>query len=422
MRWRDGERNRARRFWTFEAASRFDRHVKDLKAAGELHLLDAQPRGMITLVDYAHEVWWPDYAELNLTDEGRANYSVQLDLRIIPRWGDTPLRDLQPGPIEAWVTQLRKQGVGDPTILKTLTVFRSILKRAERDGEIERNPIPLVAKPKQQVKRAPRPIAPYLVERIRALLLDPPERRDRRGRRLPTRAGARCEHRDATLVSLLAYAGPRPESEALPMTFGQIGRRTLTFRATKGGTVVERETRLLEPLARDLRDWRRQCPRSGDDDLVFPVVSGGGGRARTGTTGASGSSSRPRWRSGSPDDTIPRDLRGSFASLLIFEGLNVARGGAGARPLAGDVPALLRARVQGVRPGPPAPGGGRHPRGARSRSPPESYPLSTRTRPMLPPERHRADVESGAVQAVRVKPSAGLEPATPSLPWKCSTS
>jgi hypothetical protein len=24
-----------------------------------------------------------------------------------------------------------------------------------------------------------------------------------------------------------------------------------------------------------------------------------------------------------PDDTIPRDLRGSFASLLIFEGLNV---------------------------------------------------------------------------------------------------
>ena len=26
---------------------------------------------------------------------------------------------------------------------------------------------------------------------------------------------------------------------------------------------------------------------------------------------------------GLPDDTIPRDLRGSFASLLIFEGLNV---------------------------------------------------------------------------------------------------
>jgi len=363
VRWRDGERNRARRFWTFDAASRFDRRVKDLKAAGELHLLDAQPRGMITLVDYAHEVWWPDYAELNLTDEGRANYGVQLDLRIIPRWGATPLRDLQPGPIEAWVTQLRKQGVGDPTILKTLTVIRSILKRAERDGEIERNPIPLVAKPKQQVKRAPRPIAPYLVERIRALLLDPPERRDRRGRRLPTRPEP-LRLRDATLVSLLAYAGPRPESEALPMTFGQIGQRTLTFRATKGGTVVERETRLLEPLARDLRQWRRQCPRSGDDDLVFPAAEGGEWSG----------SDWDNWRDriykpaalevGLPDDTIPRDLRGSFASLLIFEGLNVLE----VAPELGHSPATcLRyyERVfKEVRPVPPPPRGGRHPRGA----------------------------------------------------------
>ena len=131
---------------------KFDRRVKDLKAAGELHLLDEEPRGTITLRDYVYEVWWPDYAEVNLTDEGRDNYSVQLDLRIIPKWGDHQLRHLRPGPIEAWVSKLRKQGVGDPTIIKTLTVFRSILKRAERDEEIDRNPIPLVAKPKQHVR------------------------------------------------------------------------------------------------------------------------------------------------------------------------------------------------------------------------------------------------------------------------------
>jgi hypothetical protein len=47
-------------------------------------------------------------------------------------------------------------GVGDATILKTLTVFRAILKRAERDREIDRNPIPLVAKPKHAPKRARR--------------------------------------------------------------------------------------------------------------------------------------------------------------------------------------------------------------------------------------------------------------------------
>ena len=45
-----------------------------------------------------------------------------------------------------------RQSYGDIfaiTCIKTLTVFRSILKRAERDEEIDRNPIPLVAKPRQ---------------------------------------------------------------------------------------------------------------------------------------------------------------------------------------------------------------------------------------------------------------------------------
>ena len=45
------------------------------------------------------------------------------------------------------MSQLRKNGVGDATILKTLSVFRAILKRGERDREIDRNPIALVAKP-----------------------------------------------------------------------------------------------------------------------------------------------------------------------------------------------------------------------------------------------------------------------------------
>jgi hypothetical protein len=43
---------------------------------------------------------------------------------------------------------------------------------------------------------------------------------------------------DATMVSLLAYAGPRPEPEALPLTFEQVGRRTISFRATKSGVEV----------------------------------------------------------------------------------------------------------------------------------------------------------------------------------------
>jgi site-specific recombinase XerD len=317
VRWLHEGVHHARRFATAAAAEKFDRKVKDLKAAGELHLLDEQPRGTITLRDYVYEVWWPDYAEVNLTDEGRHNYSVQLDLRIIPKWGDHQLRHLRPGPIETWVAKLRKEGVGDPTILKTLTVFRSVLKRAERDEEIDRNPIPLVAKPKQQRTREPQPIAPYHVELIRQRVLDPTPRRDTRGRRHARRREL-DRRRDATLVSLLAYSGPRPESEALPLQWWQIGERTINYRATKGGRVKPRHTKLLAPLGRDLAEFRIRCGRPAEDELVFGTWSGDGW---------------DNWRErifqpaaqdvGLTADTIPRDLRGSFASLLIFEGLNV---------------------------------------------------------------------------------------------------
>src|SRR3954454_7159277 len=109
---------------------------------------------------------------------------------------------------------------------------------------------------------------------------------------------------------------------AVPERVDQIGRRTITFRATKSGAVVERETRLLEPLARDLRRWRLRCPPA-DEDLVFPSASG---QRWTG-------SDWDNWRErifkptaiavGMPRDTRPRDLRGSFASLLIYEGVDV---------------------------------------------------------------------------------------------------
>jgi site-specific recombinase XerC len=322
VRWRDRGQNRARRFQSKDAADRFDRKVKDLKAAGELHLLDEKPRGEITLARYAREVWWPEYAEVYLDPETRMNYSTQLDLRIVPRWGKHSLRDLRSGPIEAWAGDLRRGGVGDPTIIKTLTVLRSILKRAVKDEEIERNPVVDVAKPRQAREREPRPVAPIYVELLRAQLLDPGERLDSRGWRIPERDGL-TRLQDATLVSVLAYSGPRPESEALPMRWEQIRDRTIVFRATKSGKVVERTPRLLRPLARDLATYRLASPRAGDEDLVFGDVDGGRWHGHD----------WDNWRDrifrpaceaiGLPWETRPRDLRGSFASLLIYEGLNV---------------------------------------------------------------------------------------------------
>ena len=48
---------------------------------------------------------------------------------------------------------MRADGVGDPTMLKTLTVLQAILKRAVIDGELRANPVAAVSKPRQRRAR-----------------------------------------------------------------------------------------------------------------------------------------------------------------------------------------------------------------------------------------------------------------------------
>jgi integrase len=125
---------------------------------------------------------------------------------------------------------------------------------------------------------------------------------------------------DATLVSLLAYAGLRPESEAVSLKWGQVGQRTLRIYASKTGR--ERHVRLLAPLAEDLAAWRTACGSPSEGTLVCP---------RDG-----GPWDQDAWRNwlrrvyrpaainaGLEKTTRPRDLRGSFASLLVWEGQTV---------------------------------------------------------------------------------------------------
>ena len=58
---------------------------------------------------------------------------------------------------------------------------------------------------------------------------------------------AASEPRDATLISVLAYAGLRPQ-EALALRWRDVGERTLMVNAQKTGQ--RRNVRLLAPLRR----------------------------------------------------------------------------------------------------------------------------------------------------------------------------
>ena len=108
------------------------------------------------------------------------------------------------------------------SIRKVLSLVQGVLGRAVVLGRIRANPVVPIRKPVQGRRRAVRPLTPTKVERLRRLM--------------PT-------DQDATLVSVLAYAGLRP-GEALALTWADVGERTiLVERSVALGEVKETKTR-----------------------------------------------------------------------------------------------------------------------------------------------------------------------------------
>lgn len=330
VRWRQGGRQRARRFnpkklggrqAARDAAKAFDAHLSVQAALGDVGLV---VRGTETLGEYAQQ-WWERYARLRLAESTLPVYATQLDLRIFPKWAGWQLREITPAAIEEWIAEMTAEGVGDPTILKTLTVMQAMFKRAIVDEKVERNPVELAAKPRQGRTREPKPIAPLYVERMRAYLL------------------AKDRPADALLVCLLAYAGLRPESEAITLEWPQIRKRTILVRASKKHG-AERTVRILEPLGEDIAAYRSSTGALQLIGPVFPRARGWSGddwdnwrervfRPAAVAAGLPADVARVRRRKnakGQPVETKykttsvrPRDLRGSLASLLIWEGQSI---------------------------------------------------------------------------------------------------
>jgi integrase len=306
VRWREGSVQRSRDFARKSDAEAFDLEVRRRAQVGDLGMLEA---GKQKLADLARE-WWETYAEPNLARKTLVMYASLWDRYVLPRLGGFELRRLTPAVIESFQAELRREGVGEPTILKTLTLLQGMLQRAVVWGRIPSNPVAPIRKPAQKRTRTVKPIAPPTVEEIRRRFL------------------ARRRLRDATLVSVLAYAGLRP-GEALALLWGDIGERTiLVDRAVALGDVKgtktgkRRSVRLLAPLAADLAEWRLASRRPGQTTLVFPRKDG---RVWT-------DEDWRNWRQRvfAPVATAvgldrfrPYDLRHSFVSLLFAEGRTV---------------------------------------------------------------------------------------------------
>jgi len=324
------------------------------------------------LFDYASQ-WWVEYAAPTLASGTLSSYAVQLDLRILPELGGYKLRDITPGVVQRFLAGLTKAGVGDASVIKTAAVLQSVMRKAILDEHIEYNPVAVVRKPKQQRKREPLKIPPETVELIRSKL----------------------NLRDAALVSLLAYTGVRPESEGVTLTWDQIGDKSIRIDASKTGRT--RYIKLLAPLADDLAEWKAMAEPIG---LVFPTSLGG----------AWSTDDWKNWRrrvwnpaaeAAGLEGSRPRDLRGTFASLLIWSGMNILE----AAEQLGDT----KETCLGVYAGLIAE------YDQRNRMPAEDAIWAARSK--VRPQ----SVLKMTGPAENPEPTPGLEPGTPSLRVKCST-
>ena len=307
VRWRDEQgRNRSKVLGRKRDAEAFDAEVRRLKRTRELGHLDA---GKQTLAEFGEE-WWRLHAGPNLAATTRETYAAMWDTHVLPRLGGLSLRALDGERLREFRADLEADGVGPASVRKTLTLLHGVLQRAVEWGRIPSNPASMVRKPAPKRQLAISPLPPAVVERLRAQLLQ-------RG----------CQ-RDATLVSVLAYAGLRP-GEALALSWRHVGRNALLVDGavslgeignTKTGR--SRTVPLLAPLGQDLSEWHLASGRPGDDALVFPAGDG------TPWSRTAWQNWRRRVYAATAKDlgiqtTRPYDLRHSFVSLLIHEGRSI---------------------------------------------------------------------------------------------------
>jgi len=305
VRWRDeAGRNRSKTIGRKRDAEAFEAEVKRRARLGALDMLDA---GTETLDQYVAATWIPTHAA-HLAPRTRALYAALYDKHLGPRLGGVPLRKLNVETIGRWQTDVLAAGGGPHAVRKALKLLGGILQRAAEAGRIPGNPARMVRPAPVPRSAEVRPLAPMSVEWLRRAMRRP------RGPSERHWDGLDLGHRDAVLVSLLAYAGLRPQ-EAIALEWGHVLDRTLVIHAAKTGQ--QRSVRLLDPLAADLREWQLACGRPGDR---APVIPGADGEPWAGYAKWRGRGWRSAVEALDLGAARPYDLRHSFASLLLHEG------------------------------------------------------------------------------------------------------
>ena len=334
VRWRDPEgRRRTRTFDTKNDAETFAADLQLRRRLGHLAGIDS---GKVTLNDYVAQTWVPVHA-VNLAASTRNTYRLLYANHLAPYLGSHPLRDITVDAIARWQAERLREGVGPTSVRKSLVLLSGILQTAVQAEHLAVNPARMVRKAPLPHRAEVRPLAPATIEALRAAARNPAPTKiaasssGKRHRRAYTVTGPGTLYvrlRDATLISVLAYSGIRPQ-EALALRWSDIRENTLLIERAVAGdqikstkTAYARTVRLLGPLADDLDDFKLTTGRPPADALIFPNQNGQPWTKNDWDNWRSRNFKRMLGAVGM-EDSHPYALRHSFASLLLHEGRSV---------------------------------------------------------------------------------------------------
>src|SRR5207248_2489674 len=200
VRWRQGGRRRSETFDRKGDAVTFSAELRRRQQLGTLTSMDM---GRVTLADYVIGTWCEAYAS-QLSTKTWMHYRQLLNKHILPSLGPLELRAIRPETIARWQAERLGAGHGRVSVRYAVTLLGAILQRAFENGEIQSNPVRAVRKASLPRRTEVRPLAPATIERMRSA----------------------SSPRDATLISVLAYAGLRP-GEALALQWCDVREQTV---------------------------------------------------------------------------------------------------------------------------------------------------------------------------------------------------
>ena len=304
LRWREGSQRRSRTFDRKSDAADFDAWLRRRRQLGQAAVHDDVKLGEFV------ETYWQLHAVPNLSRSTRDLYGRVWSLHILPRLGKYGVRELTPKRLTRFRAELERANLGTATVVKAMTIVQSILSFAVGEELVEYNAAAAVTKPRYERAREPQIFLPLEVEQIRASL----------------------DLRDATLVSVLAYSGARPEEVVCRLTWEDVGEQAIRYVDTKRHKT--RHTPLLKPLAEDLKEWFLASGRPTGKRPVFPAHDSGfwnpddwrnwrrrtwqGEPERQRRDRKNPNAARPGC---APKGTRPRDLRSSYVTLRVYEGI-----------------------------------------------------------------------------------------------------